>query len=101
MRKVACLATLTAYEVATPPMRDILPRLKWVPWPGPRTRKRWWRSFNRSSPAIRAAVAVAAAAVLALAINGIYQVIRKPSELLFPVSGTLNKAPAESLAVSK
>ena len=96
MRKVACLATLTAYEVATPPMRDILPRLKWVPWPGPRTRKRWWRSFNRSSPAIRAAVAVAAAAVLALAINGIYQVIRKPSELLFPVSGTLYKTPAET-----
>jgi hypothetical protein len=28
--------------------------------------------------------------------NGIYQVVRKPSELLFPVSGTLNKTPAET-----
>jgi hypothetical protein len=96
VRKAACLATLTAYEVATPPMRDILPRLKWVPWPGARTRKRWRRNFNRTSPVFRATAGVAAAAVLALAINGIYQVIRKPSELLFPVSGTLYKTPAET-----
>ena len=30
------------------------------------------------------------------AANGIYQVARKPSELFFPVSGTLNKSPAET-----
>jgi len=34
-----------------------------------------------------------ALAVIAFALNGLYQVIRKPSELLFPVSGTLNKTP--------
>ncbi len=33
---------------------------------------------------------------LALAINWIYQVIRKPSELFFPVSGTLAKTPSET-----
>jgi hypothetical protein len=31
-----------------------------------------------------------------LVINSLYQVFRKPSELLFPVSGTLNKRPAET-----
>ena len=30
------------------------------------------------------------------ALNWSYQVVRKPSELFFPVSGTLNKAPAET-----
>jgi hypothetical protein len=33
---------------------------------------------------------------LSLAINWIYQVIRKPSELFFPVSGTLYKTPPEA-----
>lgn len=33
---------------------------------------------------------------LALAANWIYQVVRKPSELLFPVSDTLYKTPAET-----
>jgi hypothetical protein len=34
--------------------------------------------------------------VLWFALNWMYQVIRKPSELFFPVSGTLNKAPSET-----
>jgi hypothetical protein len=33
-----------------------------------------------------------------LGVNWIYQVVRKPSELLFPVSGTLYKSPAETWA---
>ncbi len=36
--------------------------------------------------------------VLWLGINWIYQVLRKPSELFFPVSGTLYKSPAETWA---
>jgi hypothetical protein len=41
---------------------------------------------------------VIAAALLTtwLCVNGIYQVMRKPSELFFPVSGTLYKTPAET-----
>jgi hypothetical protein len=42
---------------------------------------------------------IIAAAVLGtvwFAINGIYQVVRKPSELFFPVSGTLNKTPQQT-----
>ena len=38
-------------------------------------------------------------AVLALAVNWVHQVVRKPSELLFPVSGTLYKMPAETWRV--
>jgi hypothetical protein len=30
------------------------------------------------------------------AVNGIYQVLRKPTELFFPVSGTLNKTPIQT-----
>jgi hypothetical protein len=39
-------------------------------------------------------IAVAVVLTLSLAINWIYQVIRKPSELFFPISGTLNKTPS-------
>lgn len=41
-------------------------------------------------------VALGTAAVLFLTANWIYQVVHKPSELLFPVSGTLYKSPAET-----
>lgn len=39
---------------------------------------------------------VAAAIALWLAANGIYQVVRKPTELFFPVSGVLYKSPRET-----
>jgi len=39
---------------------------------------------------------MAVAVLVWFALNGIYQVVRKPSELFFPVSGTLNKTPAET-----
>ncbi len=38
----------------------------------------------------------AALALLALAVNGVYQLVRKPTELFFPVSGALYKTPAET-----
>ena len=36
------------------------------------------------------------AVCVALAINGVYQVVRKPTELFFPVSGVLAKTPQET-----
>ena len=58
--------------------------------------RRTWRAF-RGAPAFLQAGAVIALAVLVwFALNGIYQVVRKPSELFFPVSGTLNKSPTET-----
>jgi len=41
-------------------------------------------------------VAVVALLLLAVTVNGLYQVVRKPTELLFPVSGVLYKTPAET-----
>jgi len=45
---------------------------------------------------MRVVVALAVLLVLALSVNWIYQVARKPSELFFPVSGTLYKTPSET-----
>jgi hypothetical protein len=45
---------------------------------------------------VRIALGALAIGVLAIVVNWSYQVIRKPSELFFPVSGSLNKTPAET-----
>jgi hypothetical protein len=46
--------------------------------------------------AVRVALGALAIVLLAIAVNWSYQVFRKPSELFFPVSGSLNKTPAET-----
>jgi hypothetical protein len=58
--------------------------------------RRWWRTFRWLPWPMQAITSVAVFAVLALALNFLYQVIRKPTELFFPVSGTLYKSPAET-----
>ena len=65
-------------------------------WPSVRRRRRWLRAFLRAPVSVRIAAGVVALAVLWAAANGIYQVIRKPTELFFPVSGTLHKTPSET-----
>jgi Transglycosylase SLT domain len=65
-------------------------------WPGARERGRWWHSFRRASLITRVAAGSAVVLALWLATNWIYQVVRKPSELFFPVSGALYKTPAET-----
>jgi hypothetical protein len=45
---------------------------------------------------VQVCAALGIAAILFLAVNWVYQVIHKPSELLFPVSGTLYKSPSET-----
>jgi hypothetical protein len=65
-------------------------------WPTARTRRRWWRGLRRAPPLLQATIALAALATLAFAVNGIYQLVRKPTELFFPVSGALYKTPAET-----
>jgi hypothetical protein len=54
------------------------------------------RAFRRAPPRLKALMVLAAAVLLWFALNWIYQVVRKPSELFFPVSGTLNKTPTET-----
>ena len=65
-------------------------------WPGRRTRKRAWRSLKRLPRSLRLAVLVGVLALIALGVNWFYQVARKPTELFFPVSGTLYKTPGET-----
>jgi hypothetical protein len=65
-------------------------------WPGRRLRRRGWRAFRRAPRLVQLCLTFAVLAAGALAINWVYQVERKPSELLFPVSGTLYKTPLET-----
>ncbi len=67
-------------------------------WPGARQRRRATRAatraFLRASRFVQILVSLCAIVVVWFALNGVYQVIRKPTELFFPVSGTLNKSPS-------
>jgi hypothetical protein len=65
-------------------------------WPTARTRQRWLRTFRRAPLSLQLMFGCAAVALLALAVNGVYQLVRKPTELFFPVSGALYKTPAET-----
>jgi hypothetical protein len=65
-------------------------------WPGRRLRRRGWRALRRAPRVLQWSLGLLALAALALAVNWVYQVIRKPSELFFPVSGTLYKTPLET-----
>jgi len=71
-------------------------RRRWRLWPKARTRRRWLRTFRRAPRLMQLAIVLAAAALLALAVNGVYQLVRKPTELFFPVSGALYKTPVET-----
>jgi len=66
-------------------------------------RRRRFRALRRAlkglwtAPlAVRVGLGALALIVLAFAVNWIYQVVRKPAELFFPVSGALSKTPAET-----
>jgi hypothetical protein len=62
-----------------------------------RDHARWaLQKLNAAPPAIR--IIVLAATVLAVfsVTNVVYQAVRKPTEMFFPVSGAMNKLPAET-----
>ncbi len=77
---------------------------------GPRVRRarlasirrlaRWGRRALRvalaSPPAVRILVGAIAIVAVWSAVNWVYQVVRKPTELFFPVSGALTKTPSET-----
>lgn len=54
------------------------------------------RAFRRAHGGLQICAALGIAVVLFLAVNWVYQVIHKPTELFFPVSGTLYKSPAQT-----
>lgn len=68
----------------------------WMLWPGARLRRRWFQAFRRAPLFVQIVIGTAVVVTLWLAVNWTYQVIRKPSELFFPVSGTLYKTPTET-----
>jgi hypothetical protein len=65
-------------------------------WPGARLRRRWWRAFHGAPAVMQVLISAVVVLALAVIINWIYQVIRKPTELFFPVSATLYKTPTET-----
>jgi len=65
-------------------------------WPAAKTRQRWQRTFQRLTPTTQICVSIVVLFAASFVINWVYQVVRKPSELLFPVSGVLYKTPAET-----
>jgi hypothetical protein len=69
---------------------------RWLRWPARATRRRWLRRLRRAPLAWQLLICSLLAAAAALAINGIYQVARKPTELFFPVSGVLAKTPRDT-----
>jgi hypothetical protein len=79
--------------------RQAAPRAR-VGTPRKRSRARakrvGWGALRHVPKPLRFIMAGLLLTVLALAVNWAYQVARKPSELLFPVSGALNKTPAET-----
>jgi hypothetical protein len=64
--------------------------------PGARLRRRAYRAFLRAPASLQAFTILGVLLGLSFTVNWVYQVARKPSELFFPVSGTLNKMPAET-----
>ncbi len=64
--------------------------------PRPATRRRWLRQWRRTPVAARWAACLLLAGSVALAVNAVYQVVRKPTELFFPVSGALYKTPEKT-----
>lgn len=55
---------------------------------------RVWRVFGATPMAVRFALTATLLLVLFAGANLVYQVMRKPTEMFYPVSGALNKAPA-------
>ncbi len=66
--------------------------------PSTRALLRVWKRFRQTPLKLQLFTGVAAIATLGLAVNWTYQVIRKPTELFFPVSSMLFKAPEETWA---
>lgn len=58
--------------------------------------RRAWRKLRSAPPALQVALGVAVCVALWLAANALVQLARKPTEIFSPVSGSLNKLPADT-----
>jgi hypothetical protein len=64
--------------------------------PAASTRRRWLRTFLLAPGFAQALIVLTAIVLVWIPVNWIYQVVRKPSELLFPIGGVLHKTPDET-----
>ena len=67
-----------------------------IRWLGSPRARRLWRRVLRAPVAARLVVGLILLVALWSAVNWTYHVIRKPTELFFPVSGALSKTPAQT-----
>ena len=65
-------------------------------WPSARKRRQLVKRFRGTPGPVQVAVLAVVFVVLFLAVNWTVQVVRKPSELLFPISGSFYKDPADT-----
>jgi transglycosylase-like protein with SLT domain len=65
-------------------------------WPRAQARRRVFRVLRAAPLALRILVGATVAVGLWAAANWVYHALHKPTELLFPVSGTLAKTPVET-----
>jgi len=65
-------------------------------WPNARKRRQLVNRFRGTPGAVQFAVLAVVFIVLFLAVNWTVQVVRKPSELFFPISGSFYKDPADT-----
>ena len=65
-------------------------------WPRARTRRRALRVLRNTPLALKLVVGAVVVVALWFAANWLVQVVRKPTELFFPVSGTLSRTPPET-----
>ena len=80
----------------TSPLRSRTRRRRFRVWPRPATRRRALRAFRALPLAARLGLGAVAVLALWFAANALVQVVRKPTELFFPVSGVLHKTPTET-----
>ena len=64
--------------------------------PAATARRRWLRMFLLAPGSVQFILVTAAVLLVWVTANYIYQVVRKPSELFFPVSGVLHRTPTET-----
>ena len=65
-------------------------------WPGIRLRRRALRALMKAPGLVQFIIVATVVLALWSATNWVYQVVRKPAELFFPVSDTLFKTPSET-----
>jgi len=64
--------------------------------PSRKTRRRFWRAWRRLPDAAQWPLGLAAVALLLVAVNVVYQVARKPTELYYPIEDAFHKTHDET-----